>query len=253
MSLIAIVEDELIIARDIKEILEEEGHSCIENITSYQKAIDVIENQNPDLVLIDVILNGVYEGINIGKYLYDKKTIPYIFITSLHDKNTVLEIKQTYPHGYIVKPFKPIDVTTTVELALYNFKHLALDTNRMTVPEITDDTPFQIRKAVRYINEHIYEKIQVDDLVFLTRWKKNHFTTMFTHYMKVSPHQYILQCKIEKCMAMISTTDLSINDIAFELGFNSYSSFSKVFKKIAGITAEEFKRKERLIKTLGES
>lgn len=253
MSLIAIVEDELIIARDIKEILEEEGHSCIENITSYQKAIDVIEHQNPDLVLIDVILNGVYEGINIGKYLYDKKTIPYIFITSLHDKNTVLEIKQTYPHGYIVKPFKPIDVTTTVELALYNFKHLALDTNRMTVPEITDDTPFQIRKAVRYINEHIYEKIQVDDLAFLTRWKKNHFTTMFTHHMKVSPHQYILQCKIEKCMAMISTTDLSINDIAFELGFNSYSSFSKVFKKIAGITAEEFKRKERLIKTLGES
>lgn len=252
MKLVAIVEDELIIARDIKEILEDEGYTCIENITNYKKAIEVIENQNPDLVLIDVILNSDYEGVNIGKYLYNKKTIPYIFITSLHDKATILEIKQTHPHGYIVKPFKPIDVITNVELALHNFKHLTIDTNRVTAPSVDDDTPFQIRKVVAYINEHINEKIQLDELVTLTRWKKNHFSAVFTQYMKMSPHQYVLQCKIEKCTVMISTTNLSVNDIAFELGFSSYSSFSKVFKKITGTTVEEFKRKEQIKKTIGK-
>lgn len=250
MGLILIVEDEFVIAQDIKEILESEGHNCITHVNSYELAVDIINESKPDLVLIDIILNTTQDGLKIAAYLYDMKTIPYVFITSLYDKNTILNIKQTNPYGYIVKPFKPIDVKTCVELALHNFKHLKIDVNRVNVPEINDDTPFQIRKVVAHINNNISEKIQIEDLIMLTRWKRNHFTMMFKKYMNIPPHQYILKAKIERCMALLSTTNQSAVDIAFDLGFNSYSSFSKIFKKVTGMTIEEFKKKNRISKSM---
>jgi AraC-like DNA-binding protein len=249
---IIIVEDEFIIARDIKRILTEEGYHCISNIATYDEAIQAISTHNTQLVIIDIMLRKTHDGLRIGNYLYQKGTIPYVYLTSLHDKNTVHEIKQTFPHGYIVKPFKPIDVITNVSLALNNFRHIKVDINRVSAPTIEDDVPFQIKKVLVFIHDNITEKIVLDDLVSQTRWKKHNFIKLFTQYVNTTPHQYVLKTKIEKCMAMMETTDLSVNDIAFELGFSSYSNFSKLFKSVVGTTVEEYKRKLRLAKTQSE-
>jgi AraC-like DNA-binding protein len=246
--LILIVEDDFIIARDIGKILTAEGYRCILNIATYKEAVDAIETASPNLVLIDIMLRKTHDGLRIGGYLFKRGGIPYVYLTSLQDKNTRLEIKQTFPHGYIVKPFKPIDVITNVALALNNFRHIKTDTHRVTAPAIEDDTPFIIKKVIAYINENINEKIQLEDLLVLTRWKKHNFIKMFTQYADETPYQYILRCKLQKCMALMETTDLSAADIAFEMGFNSYSSFNKLFKKNTGMSVEDYKKKIRLSK-----
>lgn len=240
---IVIIEDELIIAKDLNEILEGEGFQCIYNIITYADAVTTIEKEKPCLVLIDIMLKKTFDGIRIGEYLHKKGNIPFIFITSLYDKNTVLEVKQTAPYGYIVKPFKPADVITNVTLALHNFKLVNIDVNRINAPEVINDVPFQLKKVTDYIHQNVTEKVTLNELVELTRWKKHHFIKLFTQYIHTTPHQYILKCKIDKCIALMNTTDLSVADISFELGFNSYSSFSKLFKKTVGITVEEYKRK----------
>lgn len=250
---IVIIEDELIIAKDLNEILEGEGFNCIYNITTYDDAITAIERENPCIVLIDIMLKKTSDGIRIGEYLHKKQTIPFIFITSLYDKNTILEVKQTSPYGYIVKPFKPADVIANVMVALHNFKLLHINVNRITSPEITNDIPFQIKKVTDYIHQNVTEKITLDELVALTRWKKNYFIKMFTTYIHTTPHQYIMQCKVDKCIALMSTTDLSVRDISFELGFNSYSAFSKTFRKTTGIKVEEYKRKMLMNKTRSDN
>ena len=79
-------------------------------------------------------------------------------------------------------------------------------------------------------------------------WKKNYFILMFSKYMRCTPHQYILKCKVEKCLVLLNTTNLSANDISYELGFNSYSNFSKLFKKVTGMTIEEYKLKDKVLK-----
>lgn len=103
---IVVVEDELLIALDIKEILNEQGYEVIINVTSVEKAIAIIEEHDPILVLIDINLKQDKDGIELGQYLLIKDKIPYIYLTSYHDKLTLDRVKDTRPHGYIVKPLK---------------------------------------------------------------------------------------------------------------------------------------------------
>ncbi|AWH86556.1 hypothetical protein HYN59_16220 [Flavobacterium album] len=246
MSFIAIIEDEPLIARDIQDILEKEGHECMAGFSNYESAVAAIEMYPFNLILVDIMLQGRDDGIRIGEYLHEKKAIPFIFITSLHDKETLFRLSKIYVFGYIVKPFKPADIIINVELVLHRYRHV---NNAATTPapEIADDVPYQIRKAINYIHDNIFEKIYLDDLAAQTRWKKNHFISMFTKTLNITPHQYILQCKIRKAMAMLSADDgIAAAAVAFDLGFKSYSSFSKLFKKVAGLTIEDYRKKEML-------
>ena len=118
---ILVVEDELIIALDIKEILEHEGYNVIINTTATQ-AIIAIEEHSLVLVLIDINLNQEKDGVNLGEYLFQKKIVPFIYITSYTDNLTLLRVKDTNPNGFIVKPFRPIDVITTVGIVLNTIK-----------------------------------------------------------------------------------------------------------------------------------
>ncbi|OYQ49686.1 hypothetical protein CHU92_00290 [Flavobacterium cyanobacteriorum] len=230
-NLILVVEDELIIAADISRILRNEGFRCITNITSYDEAVSKIEDFNPDLVLVDIMLGKNFDGIKIGEYLNNKGTIPFIFLTSLSDKNTLINVKNTFPSGYIVKPYKPTDILTNIDLALYNFRHNKININQIKSPEIKDDTPYRIKKVIQHINNNLHEKLHLEELISLTPWKKHQFINIFKLYTGTTPYQYILECKLEKCTSLMLQSHLSLNDIALELGFDNYSNFSKLFKK----------------------
>lgn len=242
MNKIIVVEDELIIALDIKGILSSEGYEVIINIDTVEKAIQAIQKENPSLVLIDINLKDDDDGIELGKYLLLKDTVPYIYISSNADKLTIDKVKATRPYGYIVKPFKPIDITTTVAMVLNNYKHKKIDTLRTENPH-TDDTPFRIKETINYINDNVFEKIEIADLVNLTNWKKHHFIRVFTKYIGVTPYQYILSRKIEKAKSILLSDTISITEIAFELGFQSYSNFCLAFKKMNdNQTPEDYKK-----------
>ncbi|MGV1013269.1 MAG: response regulator transcription factor [Flavobacterium sp.] len=228
---IVVVEDELLIALDIKEILEEEGYEVIINVTSVDKAITIIEENAPILVLIDINLKQDKDGIELGEYLLIQDKMPYIYLTSYHDKLTLDRAKDTRPHGYIVKPFKAIDLITTISITLNNFKHNKIDPRR-NQEEVTNNIPFKIKETITYINNHVYDKIEISELSALTPWKKNHFIRMFTKYVGETPYQYILKRKIKKAEALLAETNQPINEIALDLSFQSYSNFFIAFKKM---------------------
>lgn len=233
---ILIVEDELIIARHIKVILEAEGYHAVDGIKTVAAAIAKIEELQPQLVLVDINLNGYNEGIELGHYILGLNTIPFMYITSFSDKKTVDDAKDTLPYGYIVKPFKPIDIVTSVSIVLNNFRYQAIDVSRKETAEIQSDVPFQIKKAISHIRENLGEQIAIEDLASLTPWTPSHFTRMFTKHMNMSPYQFIIDTKIRKAMLLAETTDMPASDISYELGFLTYSSFTINFKKVSGHT-----------------
>ena len=79
---ILVVEDEIIIAMQIKSILEDEGYEVIINIYTVDAAIQQIEQQNLSLILVDINLNKSRDGVDLGHYLREKSEIPFIYITS---------------------------------------------------------------------------------------------------------------------------------------------------------------------------
>ena len=238
---ILVVEDESIIAFDIKMILEKEGYEVITNIKTVETAIVAIEQHEPMLVLIDINLNQLKDGIDLGNYLLKKDTIPYIYVTSYSNKLTLDRVHDTRPYGFILKPFSNETIIATVSIVLNNFKLKKVDTVRGENPT-KEITPKKIKQIVEYINENIEKKLTIDELLKTTNWTKRHLTRVFIDYLKITPYQYILNRKTERAKVMLKETDVPINEIAHELGFENYRSFLATFKKICNETPENCRK-----------
>ena len=119
---ILIVEDEYIIANDLELILTEAGYPVIGVADSVAEALVLMEEQKPDIVLLDIYLKGRETGIDLARQL-EELGIPFIYI-SANDNRSVLEaVKATQPIGYIVKPFREKDILTTLEVSRYRHAH----------------------------------------------------------------------------------------------------------------------------------
>ena len=239
---ILIVEDELLIAKDISIILEGEGYETVIGITTVNEAIEIINQENFVLVLIDINLRSNSDGVELGSYLLKKDTLPFIYITSHSDNVTLDRVKDTRPYGIIIKPFKAIDIKSTVSIVLSNFKHKHIDVFRNEEEHKVDEVPFILKNVIQYINDNITEKIEIQQLTEMTKWSHHHFIRTFTKYINQTPYQYILKKKIEKAKAIICESDTSLAIIAIELGFTSYSNFCNAFKKESGKTPEMFRK-----------
>lgn len=119
---IMIVEDEIIVAKDIQRILNKLGHEAFDPFAQGRKALDAVEKLNPDLILLDINLkSSELDGIQVAEQIQLNYQIPFIFLTAFSDKNTLERAKLTEPYGYIIKPFEEADIRTAVEIAYYKY------------------------------------------------------------------------------------------------------------------------------------
>ncbi|WP_460970013.1 sigma 54-interacting transcriptional regulator [Spirosoma migulaei] len=119
---ILIVEDEYIIANDLELILQEAGYPVIGVADSVSEAVAIMDQQKPDIVLLDIYLKGRETGIDLAKQL-DDLGIPFIYISANDNKSVLEAVKATQPIGYIVKPFREKDILTTLEISRYRHAH----------------------------------------------------------------------------------------------------------------------------------
>ena len=116
---ILVVEDESIVAKDIQNSLKKLGYSVPSVENSGEDAIDAAGQYRPDLILMDIMLKGEISGIEAAEQIKNRYQIPVIFLTAYADESTLNKAKVTEPYGYIIKPFKAIDLHTSIEMALY--------------------------------------------------------------------------------------------------------------------------------------
>jgi len=119
---ILIVEDEKIIAFDLQRRLKSFGFEVLGSCSSGAEALDFCERQRPDLVLMDIMLEGEIDGIETGRLLLERHQIPSIFLTAYSDPATLERAKAAQPLAYIIKPFKERELYTTLDVALYKSK-----------------------------------------------------------------------------------------------------------------------------------
>lgn len=118
---ILLVEDEVVIADNLKFILEDLGYEVCRPVDKIEQAIEALNTEKPDLAILDINLKGKHDGIEIARYINTHHVIPFIFLTSNADKNTVDMAKSTNPAAYLVKPFSEEDIYATIEVAITNF------------------------------------------------------------------------------------------------------------------------------------
>jgi PAS domain S-box-containing protein len=118
MANILIVEDEYIVAWDIKETLDRLGHHTVDLVGSGEDAIRSAAQNDPDLVLMDIRLDGLLDGIAAGNEIYHNLEIPVVYLTAHADEMTLKRATRTNPFGYIIKPFQAQSLQSTIQIAL---------------------------------------------------------------------------------------------------------------------------------------
>ena len=119
---ILVVEDEIIIARDIQEKLLDLEYEVPEIAKSGEQAIVLAEKLHPDLVLMDILLEGNINGIEAANWIKQKFDIPVIYLTSLGNKDILVKAKNTDPFGYLLKPFQDQELLATIEMAFNRYR-----------------------------------------------------------------------------------------------------------------------------------
>lgn len=159
---ILIVEDEILIADNIKRFLHKNGYEVVGIAISYEEAEKLYLEEKPDISLLDIRLNGLKTGIDFAHFLQGQSpTKPFIFLTSQIDHKHIQYAKDTFPDGYLSKPIDKESLLATIEIALH--KHAAKSSEIPSIPLSDGSTNHIVPiKDILFLEaEHIYVKIHL--------------------------------------------------------------------------------------------
>lgn len=181
---VLIVEDEPLIAENIAMYLNNHNFKVSGIAYDDEEAFLELKTNPPDAVLLDVNLEGRQDGIDIATYINDHNRVPFIFLTSYSDKQTVDRAKQTNPAGYIVKPFNELTLYTTLEIALANFAAYSNQhVPKLSLLKINKELPSPLSDREFEVIELIYEghtNQQICDRLFIAmNTVKRHVTNAY--------------------------------------------------------------------------
>ena len=173
---IGIVEDEMIIAEDMKDILIRMGYAVPFIAVSSEEARMEMKKNDVDLLLIDIRIKGAESGIDLALFVQQQYDIPFIYITSNADRATVEEAKKTYPYGYILKPFDDRDLFSAIEIAMSNFQQRKGDRVGDT------DGEFIIKDCLFIRDKHYMLKVKFEEIEYLQA--DGNYTLLFKNKQK---------------------------------------------------------------------
>ncbi|MBL7885546.1 MAG: response regulator [Flavobacterium sp.] len=168
---IYLIEDEPLIAETIKTALEKVGYTIVGMTDNGKEALFDIVDLQPDLILVDITLEGKMDGIEMVEHLKKKSDVPFIFLTSHSDDKTLERVKQTDPAGFIVKPFNEKTLKSNIEIALYKNK-----VQKQSVSSNEEINSFFVKNKGELI------KIELDDILYLEAF--DNYCNLYTSSQK---------------------------------------------------------------------
>ena len=220
---IGIVEDEIIIADHIAQILVHLGYEVTEPAASYTEAIKMIEEERPDLLLVDIQLKGRRDGIDVATKIKEAYRIPFIFLTANADSATVERAKKASPASYLIKPFTKDDLYTAIEICIYNSSE--------TKPERSAETTnnFVINDALFIKEGQHFNKVKFSDVLYL---ESEHV------YVKVhtASRNYLVRSSLQEYLEHFDTKYFFRIHRSYAINLQHIQSINSEYVIVNGIT-----------------
>ncbi len=199
----------------------------------------------------------IYEDIQFESSIQEEWEFPIeipadnsdlMLIKRLCELNPTMKLAESDPATYDNKSTliqnilknKQRDFATKIESKGITYQLISRFMRKAKIKTKTEDT--RIEKSLSFIQKNIYKPIKIEQLSQLSCVSKDHFIRLFKKEMKSTPLQYINLKKIEKAQLILITQDTPIKNIAYMLGYEDYSYFIRIFKRMVGITPQEYKR-----------
>ena len=164
---ILIVEDDMIIAADISMQLVKMGYEIIGMCTRAEDAIRIVNENQPDIIIMDIILSGKMNGIEASSIILQNSQTPVIFLTSNHDDNTFQKALATKPYAFIAKPFQKAELERALKIT---FQRIAFEKEKnLEIDETTDNgdhiSTMEDRLFIRHKGEMV--KVFIHDILYI--------------------------------------------------------------------------------------
>lgn len=170
---VLIVENEVLIAEDLCDMLRTLNYEVFEPAFDYYSAIEALRSKEVDIVILDIQLGGKKTGLDVADYIRKNLKIPFIYLSSHADQKTLELAKSTMPYAYLVKPFDSADVLTALEIALNNHSRYSGKKDIDSKNETSELTPME-KVILRMVAENKTTKEIADALSISISTVKNH-------------------------------------------------------------------------------
>jgi signal transduction histidine kinase len=188
---ILIVEDESIVALNIQMRLEDARY-CVAGVAdSGQAALSLIAETDPDLILLDIQLKGNQNGVKVAQMIREQFGIPVVYLTAYADTTIFQQAQQTEPYGYILKPFNPTNLYSTIEIALS--KHRS-HTHLQKLNHELEQCVQERNQALELVNQHLKvertkrKRTETSNLQALE--KEREFSELRSRFITTASHEF---------------------------------------------------------------
>ena len=175
---VLVIEDDAVISNLLSLYLRKMGHNVLDTVYNSEKALDAIHNLQPDLILLDIHLDGHRDGIEIAQIIDREYQIPYIFITAFSDQSTLERVKGLNHKAYIIKPFKEDDVRASIILGMSD----------------TED-PVETRLTLEELNKYSASPLSKKEFIVLQELSQGLTNKEIAAQLNVSDHTIKWHCK----------------------------------------------------------
>lgn len=268
---ILVVEDDPIIAETTRIYLQTLGYEITDIAKNYHDALKALEKEIPNVVLLDIVIQGKKNGIDLAHTIRERDyPVPIIYTTSHADRSIVEKAKHTRPNGYLVKPIEKDDLFSAIEVALFNFpifrekeetKEAQQEQKRVSqslfeTKEQEEENDIQngkyshsalneyqrnyLKKSLKELFEtkkpYTNKNLRIRDIALELNTNKTYLSQIINDEFQMSFYNFINQYRVEEVKRLLSeNTFFTIQEIAYKAGFKSVSSFNIAFKKFTGL------------------
>ncbi|MEL6851094.1 MAG: response regulator [Bacteroidota bacterium] len=179
---ILIVEDELLIAMDIKMRLTAMGYQVVGTAQNQAQAWEILATEQADLAVVDIELKGKIAGISLAKQIKESLNIPVIFLTSHTDALTVAQARAAKPASYVLKPFNDQSLHIAIDLAIHNHETAGTEALLSGQLEASAGQPFFLQESIFVRKRERFCRVKYKDILYLEA--QSNYSTIFTRKEK---------------------------------------------------------------------
>lgn len=250
MYRVMIVDDEPIIVRGLSKSVPWDNYQCevVATASDGLEAMDLIEKIKPDIVFMDICMPGMTGLAVIAALKLRFENIEFTILTGYRDFEYAQQAIRLGVTRFIVKPSQMEDIKEAIETMVANLDQKGLERNpEVKEKEVNGASNFIVKNAIKYMEENYYMKLKLCDVAeksFISQW---HLSKILNRDTGQNFSEILNGIRIAKAKELLKDPSFRIGDVAEEVGFLDIAHFSRVFKKLSGVSANEYRNSILLI------
>lgn len=235
MHTVVLIDDEPVAAIDAMHSIEWEkcGFEVAAYIQSSSMALAQLQEIQPDLVLVDTDMPGISGFELVERAVVAGVRSRFAMISSHADFEYAIRALRLGVSEYFLKPVDHVELEAYLE---------KLNANLESANPVETDMDPQFARILEYVRRHAFDKLRLDDLAEITGFNKNYICHLFRKQLGMTFIQYVTDLRMKHGCELLSTTFMSVEDVALRCGYPDPAYFNRIFKKYMKVTPAAYRK-----------